>query len=180
MGKELSDNSKTSVKDSVEQFSEHNFEDIFGNTVELGNKELFGCPRIVPWCQKFLIFMKQMANWSQEMVPFDTNLFLIKPFLIAKFDWIFKWGDQILILLISELFLDTINIFHVLLRMAMRGSSLHILLHTIYYILRRMDGSSLSISFADSLPAYAIESGPSEPGGTTKTRELSWSLQSIL
>ena len=28
-----------------------------------------------------------------------------------------------------------------------------------------MDGSSLSISFADSLPAYAIESGPSEPGG---------------
>ena len=28
-----------------------------------------------------------------------------------------------------------------------------------------MDGSSLSISFADSLPAYAIQSGPSEPVG---------------
>ena len=25
-----------------------------------------------------------MANWSQEMVP-NTNLFLIKPFLIAKY-----------------------------------------------------------------------------------------------
>ena len=31
-------------------------------TVELGNKELFGRPKIVPLCQKFLI-------WSQEMVP---------------------------------------------------------------------------------------------------------------
>ena len=29
-----------------------------------------------------------MANWSQEMVQLNTNLFLIKPFLIAKFDFV--------------------------------------------------------------------------------------------
>ena len=28
------------------------------NTVKLGNKELFGRPKIVPKCQKFLILMK--------------------------------------------------------------------------------------------------------------------------
>ena len=28
------------------------------STVELGNKELFGRPKIVPYCQKFLIIMK--------------------------------------------------------------------------------------------------------------------------
>ena len=34
------------------------FEFKFDDTVELGNKELFGRPKIVPKCQKFLIFMK--------------------------------------------------------------------------------------------------------------------------
>ena len=31
---------------------------VFNCTVKLGNKELFGHPKIVPYCQKFLILMK--------------------------------------------------------------------------------------------------------------------------
>ena len=36
---------------------------VLSNTVKLGNKELFGHPKIV------LILMKQMANCTWEMVP---------------------------------------------------------------------------------------------------------------
>ena len=34
------DNSQTSVKDSVEQFSEHDFEDIFGNAIKNESDEV--------------------------------------------------------------------------------------------------------------------------------------------
>ena len=52
-------------------------------TVELGKKELFGRPTIVPQCKKFFILMKGMANGHRKWF-LNTNLFLIKPFLIAK------------------------------------------------------------------------------------------------
>ena len=62
-----------------------------GIAVKFGSKELFGLPKIVPWCQKFLILMKSMANWSQEMVPY-YQFVPYQTFLIAKFDCIRNGG----------------------------------------------------------------------------------------
>ena len=39
------------------------------NAVKLGDKELFGHPKIVPYSQKFLIHMKKIGFWSREIVP---------------------------------------------------------------------------------------------------------------
>ena len=54
-------------------------------TVKLGNKELFGRPKI------FLKAKSSLSLWSKWQIGhgkwfLNTNLFLIKPFLIAKFD----------------------------------------------------------------------------------------------
>ena len=50
-------------------------------TVKLDNKELFGRPKIVPWCQKFLTL------WSKRQICqrkwfLDTYLFFFKSFFI--------------------------------------------------------------------------------------------------
>ena len=57
-------------------------------TIELGNKELFGHHKIV---KLFLNAKKSLSLWSKWQIGhgkwfFNTNLFPIKPFLIAKFD----------------------------------------------------------------------------------------------
>ena len=50
------------------------------STVKLGNKELFDHPKIVPYPYE--------VNWQIGLKKWflNTNLFLIKPFLITKFD----------------------------------------------------------------------------------------------
>ena len=60
-------------------------------TVELGNKELFGHPKIamrtLELVQHFEIFWVKMLVLILGYALFlNTNVFLIKPFLIVKFD----------------------------------------------------------------------------------------------
>ena len=50
-------------------------------TVEVDNKGLFGRPKIVPYPYEVCKWQIGHRKWF-----LDTNLFLIKPFLITKFD----------------------------------------------------------------------------------------------
>ena len=69
-----------------------------GDAVELGNKELFGRLKL------FLNAKSSLSLWSKWQIGhmkwfLNTNLFLIKPFLIAKFDsiaieWHKKFSSQ--------------------------------------------------------------------------------------
>ena len=60
----------------------------FSYTVKLGYKELFGCPKIVPYCQKFLYPYEvngKLVTGNGSLI--HTNLFLIKPSLtVIGFD----------------------------------------------------------------------------------------------
>ena len=65
------------------------------STVKLGNKELLVVLKL------FLNAKSSLSLWSKWQIAqwkwfFNTNLFLIKPFLIAKFDCIDIWVKEII------------------------------------------------------------------------------------
>ena len=70
------------VKNSVLNFRNFSEAIIVETTIKLGNKELSGRPKIVPY--------PYIGKWQIGHGKWflNTNKFLIKPFLISKFDCI--------------------------------------------------------------------------------------------